>query len=87
MLCCKHERFLTHGCQDIDIQNINLGNYCILCVLDFDLQPQPLEFSAIEFNSTLKGSMIQTGIHSYEYLLRYELRDEKKKKKKKKKKM
>ena len=30
MLCCKHERFLIHGCQDIDTQNINLGNYCIL---------------------------------------------------------
>ena len=41
MLCCKHERFLIHGCQDIDTQNIYLVNYCILCVLDFDLQPHP----------------------------------------------
>ena len=71
MLCCKHELFLIHSCQDIDTQNINIGNYCILYVLDFDLQPH-LEFDAMEF----RVSMIQTGIHSYKYLLRYELRDE-----------
>ena len=29
-VCCKHECFLKHGCQDIDLQNINLVNYCIL---------------------------------------------------------
>ena len=42
-LYCKYECFLTNGCQDIDLQNINLGKYSVFykCVLDFDLQPHP----------------------------------------------
>ena len=36
-LYCKYECFLTNGCQDIDLQNINLDKYSVFykSVLDF----------------------------------------------------
>ena len=46
------------------------------CVLDFDLQPHPYSLVPWNLIQPKRVSMIQIGIHSYKYLLIYELREE-----------